>query len=100
MQEANTSTQAIVTPQAADAIIRAEKIEKYYAQPRDRKSEAFTQRMDYIYKVLTRPDTEPAGLAAALPPFFRWSRRFPHNQFRAHFDYGRELLLGVGDSLK
>jgi NitT/TauT family transport system ATP-binding protein len=29
-------------------------------QPRDRKSEAFTQLVDYIYKVLTRPDTAPA----------------------------------------
>ncbi len=29
------------------------------AQPRDRKSEAFTQLVDYIYKVLTRPDAEP-----------------------------------------
>jgi NitT/TauT family transport system ATP-binding protein len=31
------------------------------AQPRERKSEAFTQLVDYIYKVLTRPDTEPAA---------------------------------------
>jgi len=30
------------------------------AQPRDRKSEAFTQLVDYIYKVLTRPDVMPA----------------------------------------
>jgi len=30
-------------------------------QPRDRKSEPFTQLVDYIYKVLTRPDTEPAA---------------------------------------
>ncbi len=30
------------------------------AQPRDRKSEAFTQLVDYIYKVLTRPDVVPA----------------------------------------
>ncbi|HUY94865.1 MAG TPA: nitrate/sulfonate/bicarbonate ABC transporter ATP-binding protein [Terracidiphilus sp.] len=30
-------------------------------QPRDRKSEAFTQLVDYIYKVLTRPDVAPAG---------------------------------------
>ena len=30
------------------------------AQPRDRKSEAFTQLVDYIYKVLTRPDVPPA----------------------------------------
>ena len=29
-------------------------------QPRDRKSEAFTQLVDYIYKVLTRPDVAPA----------------------------------------
>jgi len=29
-------------------------------QPRDRKSEQFTQLVDYIYKVLTRPDIEPA----------------------------------------
>jgi NitT/TauT family transport system ATP-binding protein len=27
--------------------------------PRDRKSEAFTQLVDYIYKVLTRPDVSP-----------------------------------------
>jgi NitT/TauT family transport system ATP-binding protein len=29
------------------------------AQPRDRKSETFTQLVDYIYKVLTRPDVAP-----------------------------------------
>ncbi len=29
-------------------------------QPRDRKAEAFTQLVDYIYKVLTRPDVVPA----------------------------------------
>jgi NitT/TauT family transport system ATP-binding protein len=29
-------------------------------QPRERKSEAFTQLVDYIYKVLTRPDVSPA----------------------------------------
>ncbi len=29
-------------------------------QPRDRKSEAFTQLVDYIYKVLTKPDVAPA----------------------------------------
>ena len=28
-------------------------------QPRDRKSEAFTQLVDYIYKVLTKPDVAP-----------------------------------------
>jgi NitT/TauT family transport system ATP-binding protein len=30
------------------------------AQPRERKSEAFTRLVDYIYKVLTRPDATPA----------------------------------------
>jgi NitT/TauT family transport system ATP-binding protein len=29
-------------------------------QPRDRKSEPFTQLVDYIYKVLTRPDVTPS----------------------------------------
>jgi len=29
------------------------------AQPRDRKSEPFTQLVDYIYKVLTKPDVAP-----------------------------------------
>ncbi len=29
------------------------------AQPRDRKAEGFTQLVDYIYKVLTRPDVSP-----------------------------------------
>jgi NitT/TauT family transport system ATP-binding protein len=29
-------------------------------QPRDRKSEPFTQLVDYIYKVLTKPDVAPA----------------------------------------
>jgi NitT/TauT family transport system ATP-binding protein len=31
------------------------------AQPRDRKSEPFTQLVDYIYKVLTRPDVPAAA---------------------------------------
>ncbi|MGD0938556.1 MAG: nitrate/sulfonate/bicarbonate ABC transporter ATP-binding protein [Terracidiphilus sp.] len=30
------------------------------AQPRDRKTEAFTKLVDYIYKVLTQPDVVPA----------------------------------------
>ncbi len=40
------------------------------AQPRDRKSEAFTQLVDYIYKVLTQPDVTPAEAPghAAGPP--------------------------------
>jgi NitT/TauT family transport system ATP-binding protein len=35
-------------------------------QPRDRKSEAFTQLVDYIYTVLTRPDTVPAEAPGQL----------------------------------
>jgi NitT/TauT family transport system ATP-binding protein len=38
--------------------------------PRDRKANDFTQMVDYIYKVLTRPDQEPAeapGLSAPTP---------------------------------
>src|SRR6201995_482473 len=31
-------------------------------QPRDRKTAAFTQLVDYIYKVLTRPDVAPAAV--------------------------------------
>ena len=36
-------------------------------QPRDRKSEAFTQLVDYIYKVLTRPDIAPAEAPEQQP---------------------------------
>ncbi len=36
------------------------------AQPRDKKAESFTQLVDYIYKVLTRPDETPAGDPAQL----------------------------------
>jgi NitT/TauT family transport system ATP-binding protein len=32
------------------------------AHPRDRKSPAFTQLVDYIYKVLTQPDAQPPAL--------------------------------------
>jgi NitT/TauT family transport system ATP-binding protein len=37
------------------------------AQPRDRKSEPFTQLVDYIYKVLTKPDVAPAEAPTAGP---------------------------------
>jgi NitT/TauT family transport system ATP-binding protein len=36
------------------------------SQPRDRKSAAFTQLVDYIYKVLTRPDVAPAAVPQKL----------------------------------
>ncbi len=32
------------------------------AHPRDRKSKPFTQLVDYIYKVLTKPDVMPAAM--------------------------------------
>ncbi len=35
------------------------------AHPRDRKSEAFTQLVDYIYKVLTQPGAQPPALPSA-----------------------------------
>jgi NitT/TauT family transport system ATP-binding protein len=36
-------------------------------QPRDRKSPPFTQLVDYIYKVLTRPDVAPAAAPTLTP---------------------------------
>ncbi len=35
--------------------------------PRDRKSQPFTQLVDYIYKVLTRPDVAPAAMPTLAP---------------------------------
>ncbi|MFZ0661718.1 MAG: nitrate/sulfonate/bicarbonate ABC transporter ATP-binding protein [Acidobacteriaceae bacterium] len=35
--------------------------------PRDRKSQPFTQLVDYIYKVLTRPDVAPAAIPTLEP---------------------------------
>ncbi|HEX5234909.1 MAG TPA: nitrate/sulfonate/bicarbonate ABC transporter ATP-binding protein [Silvibacterium sp.] len=35
--------------------------------PRDRKSQPFTQLVDYIYKVLTRPDVTPADMPTLQP---------------------------------
>ena len=59
MQEANTSTQAIVTPQAAHAIIRAEKIEKYYAQPSQSRIQVISA---------TDLSIEPGEIVALLGP--------------------------------
>jgi NitT/TauT family transport system ATP-binding protein len=63
----------IVTHNIEEAVLLADRIivlgrnpghirtdfQVHLAQSRDRKSEAFTQLVDYIYKVLTRPDTVP-----------------------------------------
>ena len=64
----------IVTHNIEEAVLRADRIivlgrnpghirtdfRVQISQPRDRKSEAFTQLVDFIYKVLTRPDVAPA----------------------------------------
>ncbi len=71
------------------------------AQPRDRKSEGFTQLVDYIYKVLTKPDTEPAAAPGQqLAPAVRDQRQM-HYQMLPHARPGGiagllELLLDKG----
>ncbi len=46
------------------------------AQPRDRKAEAFTQLVDYIYKVLTRPDVSLEEAPEAVrSPWIRGQRK-------------------------
>ena len=48
------------------------------AQPRDKKSEPFTQLVDYIYKVLTRPDVE-----ASVP--YQTTQQQPRDQRQMHY---------------
>jgi len=69
-------------------------------RPRDRKTEAFTQLVDYIYKVLTSPETAPAQ---APDPFGQRVRdqRQMHYQMLPHARPGGiagllELLLDKG----
>jgi NitT/TauT family transport system ATP-binding protein len=70
-------------------------------QPRDRKSEPFTQLVDYIYKVLTRPDVVPAQAPDQLAvPAVRDQRQM-HYQMLPHARPGGvagllELLLDKG----
>lgn len=69
--------------------------------PRDRKSEPFTQLVDYIYKVLTRPDTAPAEAPEQqLEPRIRDQRQMRY-QMLPHARPGGiagllELLLDKG----
>jgi NitT/TauT family transport system ATP-binding protein len=68
------------------------------AQPRDRKSEAFTQLVDFIYKVLTRPDVPPEE--APTGPRLRDQRQMKY-QMLPHARPGGvagllELLLDKG----
>ena len=70
-------------------------------QPRDRKSEPFTQLVDYIYKVLTRPDVPPAEVPGQLPGSRPRDQRQMHYQMLPHARPGGvagllELLLDKG----
>ncbi len=69
-------------------------------QPRDRKSEPFTQLVDYIYKVLTRPDLAPAEAPDQQQPKVRDQRQMRY-QMLPHARPGGmagllELLLDKG----
>jgi NitT/TauT family transport system ATP-binding protein len=72
------------------------------AQPRDRKSEPFTQLVDYIYKVLTRPDVAPSEAPDHQHPHARArDQRQMHYQMLPHARPGGvagllELLLDKG----
>ncbi len=70
------------------------------SQPRERKSEPFTQLVDYIYKVLTRPDTAPAEAPQPTGPRPRDQRQMRY-QMLPHARPGGiagllELLLDKG----
>ena len=69
-------------------------------QPRDRKSESFTQLVDYIYKVLTRPDVPAEAPGPLAGPRVRDQRQM-HYQMLPHARPGGiagllELLLDKG----
>ena len=71
------------------------------AQPRDRKSEPFTQLVDYIYKVLTRPDVAPAEAPDQQVGARARDQRQMHYQMLPHARPGGvagllELLLDKG----
>jgi NitT/TauT family transport system ATP-binding protein len=68
-------------------------------RPRDRKSESFTQLVDYIYKVLTQPDTTPAAVPGQAVK--AREQRQPRYQMLPHARPGGiagllELLLDKG----
>ncbi len=72
----------------------------HLAQPRDRKSEPFTQLVDFIYKVLTKPDVAPAEAPDQTGPKVRDQRQM-HYQMLPHARPGGmagllELLLDKG----
>ncbi len=53
--------------------------------PRDRKAAAFTQLVDYIYKVLTQPDAKPPELPTSPSDTSNPSARRQHEQRRMHY---------------
>ncbi len=70
-------------------------------QPRDRKAPAFTQLVDYIYKVLTRPDEAPAALPLTVGGKPVRDQRQMHYQMLPHARPGGiagllELLIDHG----
>ena len=71
------------------------------AQPRDRKSEAFTKLVDYIYKVLTRPEVAPEAAPDQSTGKVPRDQRQMHYQMLPHARPGGvagllELLLDKG----
>jgi NitT/TauT family transport system ATP-binding protein len=71
------------------------------AQPRDRKSEAFTHLVDYIYKVLTRPEVAPEAAPDQTTGRVPRDQRQMHYQMLPHARPGGvagllELLLDKG----
>jgi NitT/TauT family transport system ATP-binding protein len=70
-------------------------------QPRDRKSEAFTKLVDYIYKVLTRPEVAPEAAPDQTTGKVPRDQRQMHYQMLPHARPGGvagllELLLDKG----
>jgi len=68
------------------------------SHPRDRKTAAFTQLVDYIYKVLTQPDAKPPALPTTPSGKAASGSRTPHYQMLPHARPGGiagllELLL-------
>ncbi len=84
----------IVTHNIEEAVLLADRIivlgrnpghirtnfQVHLPQPRDRKSEAFTQLVDYIYKVLTRPDVVPTEAPGHQHP-----SSIPRDQRQMHY---------------
>ena len=106
----------IVTHNIEEAVLLADRIivlgrnpghirtnfQVHLPQPRDRKTEAFTQLVDYIYKVLTRPDVTPADAPDHQHPSpTQRDQRQMHYQMLPHARPGGmagllELLLDKG----